>query len=78
MIIDALLRSYAEGMDVVNLSLGGPDGWTVSSSAVVASRLQKRGLVVAISAGNEGADGPWYTESPSGGKGVLAIGSVDK
>ena len=52
-IIDALLRGYKDGNDILTLSLGGADGWTESSSAVVASRIAGLGKVVTIAAGND-------------------------
>jgi hypothetical protein len=52
-IIDGLLRGFQDGQDIFTLSLGGADGWTESSSAVVASRLVDQGKVVTISAGND-------------------------
>lgn len=44
-IIDALLRAFNDGMDVITLSLGGSDGWTESPQAVVAQKLAARGKV---------------------------------
>jgi subtilisin family serine protease len=77
-IIDALLRGNSDGMDILTLSLGGSDGWTESSSSVVASRLASRGKVVTIAAGNDGAYGSWYTSSPGNGIDVISVASVDK
>jgi subtilisin family serine protease len=47
-IIDALLRAFNDGMDVMNLSLGGAQGWTESPSADVASKLAARGKLIMI------------------------------
>ena len=52
-IIEALLLGLKDGNDILTLSLGGPDGWTESSSAVVASRIAGLGKVVTIAAGND-------------------------
>lgn len=43
----------------------------------MASRLVDLGVVVTISAGNSGANGPFYGSSGSSGKNVLAIASVE-
>ncbi|KAG9220554.1 hypothetical protein CCMSSC00406_0004010 [Pleurotus cornucopiae] len=67
-LVDALLRGFNEGQDILTLSLGGADGWTESVSAVVASRIAATGKVVTIAAGNDGASGAWYTSSPGNGK----------
>ena len=65
-------------MDILNLSLGGHDGWSSSSAAVVADRISQQGKIVTIAAGNEGVSGAWYASSPASGPGVIAVGSVEK
>lgn len=76
-IIDALIRAYNDGMDVINLSLGGVDGWTSSAASVVATKIANRGKILAIAAGNDGSYGSWYTSSPGNSMGAISIGSVD-
>lgn len=76
-LVDALLLGFNDGQDILTLSLGGADGWTESISAVVASRLVDRGRVVTIAAGNDGASGSWYTESPGNGINVISVASLD-
>ncbi|KAG5633139.1 hypothetical protein DXG03_008238, partial [Asterophora parasitica] len=49
-IIEALLRGVKEGQDILTLSLGGSDGWTESSSSVVASKIAASGTIVTIAA----------------------------
>ena len=44
---------YRDGQDILTLSLGGPNGWTESSSSVVASRIASSGKIVTIAAGND-------------------------
>ncbi|EDR11679.1 pyrolysin [Laccaria bicolor S238N-H82] len=76
-IVEALLRGVKDGQDILTLSLGGPDGWTESSSSVVASRIAASGKVVTIAAGNDGASGSWYSSSPGNGVDVISVSSVD-
>jgi len=76
-IVAALLLGAKEGQDILSLSLGGADGWTESSSAVVASRIAASGKVVTISAGNDGSSGSWYTSSPGNGINVISVASLD-
>ncbi|KAH7338235.1 pyrolysin [Rhizoctonia solani] len=76
-IVDALLLAHADGNDIINLSLGGPNGWTQSFVSVVASRIAREGRIVTIAAGNEAIYGAWYASSPASGIDVIAVGSVD-
>ncbi|KAG5646298.1 hypothetical protein DXG03_003895 [Asterophora parasitica] len=76
-IVESLLRGVKEGQDILTLSLGGSDGWTESSSSVVASRIAASGKIVTIAAGNAGASGSWYTSSPGNGIDVISVASVD-
>ncbi|KAG6919367.1 hypothetical protein DXG01_006916 [Tephrocybe rancida] len=77
-IIEALLLGAKEGQNILSLSLGGTDGWTESSSSVVASRVAATGIIVTISAGNDGASGSWYSSSPGNGINVISVSSLDK
>ncbi|KZV90011.1 subtilisin-like protease [Exidia glandulosa HHB12029] len=76
-IVEALIRAYNEGNDVITLSLGGADGWTESAGSVVASRIASKGKVVTIAAGNAGEYGAWYSSSPGNGLDVISVASVD-
>ncbi|KAF4621066.1 hypothetical protein D9613_000162 [Agrocybe pediades] len=76
-LVDALLKGYRDGNDILNLSLGGADGWAASSSAVVADRLADRGMIVAIAAGNDGDEGSWYSSSPGNAYDAISVASVD-
>lgn len=77
-IIEALIRAYNDGMDILTLSLGGVNGWSESSTSVVASRIAAQGRVVTVAAGNDGPYGSWYTSSPGDGLNVISVASVDK
>jgi hypothetical protein len=50
--MEALLRGAKDGQDILTMSIGGVDGWTESSSSVLASRLADSGIIVTMSAGN--------------------------
>ncbi|KAF8800231.1 subtilisin-like protease [Phlegmacium glaucopus] len=76
-IIEALLKGVADGQDILTLSLGGPSGWTESSTSVVADRIAASGIIVTISAGNDGTSGSWYTSSPANAIHAISVGSVD-
>ncbi|TIB43256.1 hypothetical protein E3P86_00042 [Wallemia ichthyophaga] len=72
-----LIRAYEDGADIINVSAGGPDGWTTSLPSVVASRIVQRGRHVVTSAGNYGQQGLLYSNSPAGGIGVTPVAALD-
>ncbi|KAK3314465.1 subtilisin-like serine protease [Apodospora peruviana] len=76
-LIDAFLMAYTAGADIITSSIGGTSGWSDGAWATVASRLVDQGVVVTISAGNSGDDGPFYASSGSSGKNVIAVASTD-
>ncbi|WP_126381446.1 S8 family serine peptidase [Actinomyces howellii] len=77
-IIAALERASADGMDVVNLSLGTDFSiWTGSPLAVAADNLASQGIIVVASQGNSGSDATWGTGSVAAARSVIAVGSVD-
>lgn len=96
-IIEALLRGYNDGNDILTLSLGGANGWLEEAGGVVASRIADKGTVVTVAAGscrdfgrrgavsdlgcfagNDGAYGGWYISSPSTGRDVISVASINK
>jgi hypothetical protein len=77
-IIEALLRGAADKVDILTLSLGGVDGWTESTGAVIASRLSASGTVVTIACGNDGDAGSWYSASPGNAIDSISVASLDK
>ncbi|KAK2043404.1 subtilase [Colletotrichum somersetense] len=76
-IIDAFLRAYDDGMDVITASVGGRGGFAENAWAVVASRIAAEGVVVTVAAGNSGSGGAYYANSGSAGENVLAVASAE-
>ncbi|KAK0476849.1 subtilisin-like protease [Armillaria novae-zelandiae] len=76
-LVDALLRGYEDGNDILTLSIGGTDGWTEGTASVVSSRIAATGKVVTIAAGNSGASGGWFTSGPGNGINVISVASLD-
>ncbi|MFE4983581.1 MULTISPECIES: S8 family serine peptidase [unclassified Streptomyces] len=69
----------AEGADVVNLSLGGPDSPGVDPLEAAVDRLSaEKGILFAIAAGNEGEGGASTVGSPGSADAALTVGAVDK
>lgn len=96
-IIQALEDAFNDGMDIVNLSSGGPaftgpletgaacgnpDGVPCDLVASVCETLTQQGLVVIVSAGNEGNDGFFRSiayssiSSPATAPSVIAVGAT--
>ncbi|KAG9048749.1 hypothetical protein FS837_012112 [Tulasnella sp. UAMH 9824] len=76
-LIDALIRAYKDGNDIISLLLGGSQGWTSAPTSVVASRIAAKGRIVSVAAGNEGDFGSWYASSPASGVNVISVASVE-
>ncbi|KAF9874285.1 subtilase [Colletotrichum karsti] len=76
-LIDAFLKAYEDGMDVIHASVGGRGGFAENAWAVVASRIAAEGVVVTISAGNSGNGGAYYASSGSSGENVIAVASAE-
>lgn len=76
-IVAALERAYADGMQVINQSLGAAYQWPSYPTAVAGDRLVELGVVVIASAGNQGATGTFSIGAPGVGKDVIGVASFD-
>ncbi|KAH7303927.1 minor extracellular protease vpr [Stachybotrys elegans] len=76
-IIEAFLKAYEDGMDIVSASVGSAGGWAESAWAEVSRRLVDEGIVVVIAAGNDGDLGPWSMSSGAAANDALAVASID-
>ncbi|KAG0256529.1 hypothetical protein BG011_004451 [Mortierella polycephala] len=77
MIIAALERAYVDGMDVVNLSLGGGSSWPNTPLAKAAGNLASLGVVVVAAVGNDGDHGLEEVSSPSIRGDVISVASFE-
>ncbi|MBA3487321.1 MAG: S8 family serine peptidase, partial [Lysobacter sp.] len=75
--IAAMERAQADGMHVLNMSIGSTYQWPQYPTAQAATRLVNKGMVVVASAGNSGATGTYSTGAPSVGEKVIAVASFD-
>ncbi|GKT60059.1 serin endopeptidase [Colletotrichum tofieldiae] len=76
-LIEAFLMAYDDGADVITSSIGGRGGFSNNAWAEIASRLVDRGLVVTISAGNDGAGGAFLADNGQSGRNVLSVASAE-
>ena len=76
-ILAAIERAFADGMDVVNLSLGSNNGWAQDFLSVALSRMLDFGMIPVASAGNNGASGIYTVGAPGAGENVITVASFD-
>ncbi|KAF9303650.1 hypothetical protein BGZ74_003307, partial [Mortierella antarctica] len=76
-IIAALERAYYDGMDVVNLSLGGGSSWAHTALSKAAGNLADLGVVVVAAIGNDGDQGLFEVSSPSINSAAISVGSFE-
>jgi minor extracellular serine protease Vpr len=75
--IAAMERALADGMDVLNMSIGSSFQWPQYPTAQAADRLVNKGMVVVTSTGNSGANGLYSASAPGVGSKVIATASFD-
>ncbi|MGH8432511.1 MAG: S8 family serine peptidase, partial [Solimonas sp.] len=78
----AMERALADGMQVLNMSIGARAQHPKFPTAAAATRLLRRGMVVVASIGNNGpggnpADGPYGAGAPGVGADVIGVASYD-
>jgi minor extracellular serine protease Vpr len=75
LVLAAVERAYLDGMDVINLSLGGPYYWGEEAVIQGLTRIVNHGVVVVAGAGNLAT--AFSTGSPANAEKVLAVASFD-
>ena len=75
--IAAMERIADDGADVVNISIGSAYQWPQYPTAQAADRLVNKGIVVVVSAGNDGARGAYAVSAPGVGQKVITAASFD-
>ncbi|KAI9293124.1 subtilisin-like protein [Neoconidiobolus thromboides FSU 785] len=76
-IIEAMELAYKDGMDIINLSLGGGSAWSEYPDSVVADKLSSLGVIIVAAAGNDGDKGLFEVASPAIGNNVISVASFD-
>jgi minor extracellular serine protease Vpr len=81
-IVEALERAYADGMQVINQSLGAARQWPQYPTAQATSRLTNKGVVMVASIGNNGPGGSspdalFAAGAPGVGDKVIGVASFD-
>jgi minor extracellular serine protease Vpr len=73
----AMEMALADGMDVLNMSIGAAFQWPQYPTGVAASNLVDEGMVVVASIGNSGANGVYSAGAPGLGEKVIGVASFD-
>jgi subtilisin family serine protease len=76
--IAAMERALADGMDILNMSIGSAfQTWPNYPTAAASDRAVNKGMVVVASIGNSGASGVYSAGAPGVGKKVIGVASFD-
>ena len=75
--IAAMEQAYADGMHILNMSIGSAFQWPQYPTAQAADRLVENGMVVVASIGNSGASGLYSAGAPGLGEHVIGVASFD-
>jgi subtilisin family serine protease len=75
--IEAMEMALADGMDVLNMSIGSTYQWPQYPTAQASDRLVNKGMVVVASIGNSGSTGTYSAGAPGVGKKVIGVASFD-
>jgi minor extracellular serine protease Vpr len=73
----AMERALADGMHVLNMSIGSAFSWPQYPTAKASDRLVNKGMVVVASIGNSGANGVYSAGAPGLGQKVIGVASFD-
>lgn len=74
--VDAIDMAFADGMDVINMSLGSPFGSKRDASAVASDNAARAGMIVVASAGNNGPN-QYITGAPAAGTGAIGVAASE-
>jgi minor extracellular serine protease Vpr len=73
----AMEMALKDKMHILNMSIGSAFQWPQYPTAVAASRLVDRGMVVVASIGNSGTSGAYAAGAPGLGEKVIGVASFD-
>ncbi|CAG8489517.1 3540_t:CDS:2 [Funneliformis mosseae] len=78
LIIKGLEKATADGMDVINMSLGGNfQAWGDTPLGIVLNDLALKGFVIVVSGSNAGDNGLFAAGNPDSTPNVITVGHVD-
>jgi subtilisin family serine protease len=75
--IAAMERALADGMHIINMSIGSARQWPQYPTAAASTRLVNMGVVVVASAGNDGSIGLYGSSAPALGQKVISVANFN-
>ncbi|KAI8346439.1 peptidase S8/S53 domain-containing protein [Mortierella sp. GBAus27b] len=76
-ILAAMELAFNDGMDLVNMSLGGGSAYKYNPTAVLSEKLISHGMAVVAAAGNDGSQGAWMVSDTGLGDLATSVASFD-
>ncbi|KAF9940621.1 hypothetical protein BGZ67_007259 [Mortierella alpina] len=76
-ILAAMEMAFDDGMDVINMSLGGGSAYKYNPQASLAEKLISKGMAVAAAAGNDGHEGAWMVADAGLGDSTTSVASFE-
>ncbi|KAF9979452.1 hypothetical protein BGZ65_006547 [Modicella reniformis] len=76
-ILAAMELAFNDGMDVINMSLGGGSSYKLNPTALLSDKLVVRGMALAAAAGNDGSEGAWMVSDTGLGDLASSVASFD-
>ncbi|KAF9121172.1 hypothetical protein BGW39_010785 [Mortierella sp. 14UC] len=76
-ILAAMEMAFNDGMDIINMSLGGGSSYQYNPTALLANKLVQFGMNVAGAAGNDGSEGVWMVSDTGLGETSTSVASFD-
>ncbi|HWI51736.1 MAG TPA: S8 family serine peptidase [Symbiobacteriaceae bacterium] len=73
----AMEMALADGMQVINMSIGSSFQWPEYPTSKAATRMVNKGMVVVASIGNSGANGLYAAGAPGVGEKVIGVASFE-
>ncbi|KAJ1968245.1 hypothetical protein IWQ62_001356 [Dispira parvispora] len=75
--VKALEQAHADGMQVINISVGTPSGTGMENDTLASEDISEFGSLVVSSAGNTGMYSMWMNNAPAAGPGVISVASSE-
>ncbi|KAF9110612.1 hypothetical protein BGX30_007919, partial [Mortierella sp. GBA39] len=74
-LLAAMEKAFNDGMNIINMSLGGGSSYKGNPTAALGDKLAKRGLTLIASAGNDGSEGVWMVGNTGLGDDSTSVAS---